>query len=117
MGRNLNLRPIFLLNKCMDTDTVIDNEIDTTQKIKLPRLYKVVIHNDDHTPVEFVIVLLVNIFKYAQSNAVQLTLDVHNKGQAIAGIYPLEIAEQKVVDSTRLSRSNGFPLVVTMEPE
>lgn len=101
----------------MDTDTIIDKKTVTSQDIKPPRLYKVIIHNDDYTPVEFVIVLLVNVFKYAQARAVQLTLDVHNNGNAVAGVYPCEIAEQKVADSVSLARSNGFPLVVNMEPE
>lgn len=101
----------------MDTDTVIEKKTVTSQEIKPPRLYKVIIHNDDVTPVEFVIVLLVNVFKYAQAKAVQVTLDVHNNGHAVAGVYPFEIAEQKVYDSLSLSRSNGFPLITSMEPE
>jgi ATP-dependent Clp protease adaptor protein ClpS len=100
-----------------DTNTIVKKKTVTSQDIKPPRMYKVVIHDDDHTPVDFVITLLINLFRHDPQIAAQITMDVHNKGSAVAGIYTLEIAEQKVVDATQLSRNNGWPLLLNMEPE
>jgi ATP-dependent Clp protease adaptor protein ClpS len=76
-----------------------------------------VLLNDDKTPMEFVIEVLTGIFKHAQDRAKDITLEIHNTGSAVAGIYTHEIAEQKGIDSTQAARQNGFPLVVTIEPD
>jgi len=100
-----------------DTNTIEKKKTATSQDIKPPRMYKVIIHNDDYTPVDFVITLLISLFRHDPQRAAQITMDVHNQGSAVAGIYSLEIAEQKVVDATQLSRNNGWPLLLNMEPE
>jgi len=99
----------------MSTDLKIDEKI--TVSLQPPKLWKVVLLNDDKTPMEFVIEVLTSIFKHAQDRAKDITLEIHNTGSAVAGIYTHEIAEQKGIDSTQAARQNGFPLVITIEPD
>lgn len=97
------------------TDVQIDEKIK--QKISEPKRWKVLLLNDNLTPMDFVISLLTEIFKHTQERAKEITLEVHNEGSGIAGIYSFEIAEAKAVEATNLARSNGFPLQVKMEEE
>jgi ATP-dependent Clp protease adaptor protein ClpS len=83
--------------------------------IPRPSKYQVVLHNDDHTPMEFVIELLKNVYFHDQSQAEQVTLSIHNDGRGIAGIYYYEIAEQKVSESLMYSRAAGYPLSFDIE--
>ena len=99
----------------MSTDLKIDEKI--TVSLQPPKLWKVVLLNDDKTPMEFVIEVLTGIFKHAQDRAKDITLEIHNTGSAVAGVYTHEIAEQKGIDATQSARQNGFPLVVTIEPD
>lgn len=94
------------------TDTAIEEKTRVTRKLKEPSKYKVVVMNDNYTPMEFVIALLVKVFSIPTDAAVQLTLEIHNQGSAVAGIYSYEIAEQKVSEATEISRLNGHPLVL-----
>jgi ATP-dependent Clp protease adaptor protein ClpS len=99
----------------MTTETKIDEKVSI--KIEPPKLWKVVFMNDDQTPMEFVIELLVGVFKHSQSSAKDLTMEIHNTGSAIAGTYIYEIAEQRGLEATQLSRANGFPLRIQVEQE
>jgi ATP-dependent Clp protease adaptor protein ClpS len=99
----------------MTTDTVVEKK--TRQTFKEPPKYKVIVFNDDYTPVEFVIALLVHVFNKDQETATGLTLKIHNDGSAVVGVYSHEIAEQKVNDATKMSRSHGHPLVTKLEIE
>ena len=72
--------------------------------------------NDDQTPMEWVIDILKVIFGHSQETAKQITLQIHNEGSGIAGIYSYEIAEQKSTESTSISRQQGFPLQMRIEP-
>lgn len=101
----------------MTNETVIDKKKQTARQLKEPGKFKVIVCNDDFTPVDFVIAMLMEVFNYDNSRAVALTLSVHNKGSAIAGIYPHEIAEQKGIDATNMARVNGYPLVIKVEAE
>ena len=101
----------------MTTDTVIEKKKQVSKQVKEPSKYKVIVCNDDVTPMEFVIVMLISIFKYDQDGAIKLTMKVHNDGSAIAGIYNYELAEQKALDATQLARNNNFPLVLKVEEE
>lgn len=96
-------------------------EIQTEEKIAVslqpPNLWKVVFLNDDSTPMEFVIDLLTGIFKHSEQSAKEVTLEVHNTGSGIAGIYVHEIAEQLGIEATKLARTNGFPLQINIEEE
>lgn len=99
----------------MSTEANIDEKIVT--KVEPPRLWKVIFLNDDKTPMEFVIDLLSNIFKHSETRAKDITLEIHNTGSAIAGIYSYEIAEHKSLHATQLARANGFPLRIQLEEE
>ncbi len=91
----------------------------TSSKTKedLPPRYKVILHNDDYTTMEFVVEILVNVFGKSLEKATQIMLNVHNKGKAVCGRYPREIAETKVETVHHLAGSRGFPLKSTMEKE
>jgi len=104
-----------------ETSTVIDrNGSDTTKKTKRrnpPRKYKVIYHNDDYTPMEFVTWSLMEFFNKTEIDAQSLTLEVHKLGSAIAGIYDYQIAEQKIWEVLSSAKENEFPLRVTGESE
>lgn len=97
------------------TEIQIDEKIK--QKVQEPKRWKVVLLNDDTTPMDFVVGILTEIFKHSQETAKEITLEIHNNGSGIAGIYSFEIAEAKAVEATQLARSNGFPLQIKMEEE
>jgi ATP-dependent Clp protease adaptor protein ClpS len=99
----------------MSTETKIDEKVST--KIEPPKLWKVIVLNDSTTPMEFVIELLMTIFKHDESKSREITLEIHNTGSSVVGVYAHEIAEQKALDATQLSRSNNFPLRIQLEPE
>ncbi len=103
----------------MMTETIEDIKLDEKikKKTELPRKYKVIVLNDDQTPMEWVISVLIETFKHTQTKAQELTLAIHSDGSAIVGIYSYEIAEQKSVEATMLSRNNGFPLAFKLEVE
>lgn len=97
------------------SDTAVKTREIVSSRIKEPSKFKVIILNDDVTPVEFVIALLISIFKHTQETAQEITLKIHNEGSAVAGIYNFEIAEQKAIDATHVARNNSFPLVIKVE--
>lgn len=99
----------------LDADIKLDEKIK--QKISEPKKWKVIFLNDDHTPMEFVITILTEIFKHSMESAKDITLQIHNEGSGIAGIYSFEIAEIKAVESTSLARANAFPLQIKLEEE
>jgi ATP-dependent Clp protease adaptor protein ClpS len=98
-----------------DLDVKIDEKVKTV--ITEPKRYKVIFLNDDKTPIEFVIELLMTVFRHTDETAKDITLKVHNEGSAVVGIYSFEIAEQKGVEATHLARQAGFPLQIKIDPE
>lgn len=82
-----------------------------------PRLYRVLLLNDDYTPMEFVVMVLSRYFRKSDAEAEMIMLAVHRKGQGVAGVYTREIAETKVLQVTQHARSDGYPLRVVAEPE
>jgi ATP-dependent Clp protease adaptor protein ClpS len=92
---------------------------ETTEDLDVldPGKYKVVVLNDDKTPMEFVIVLLMRIFHHSQQAAERLTMKIHNDGSATVGVYTYEVSEQKAIEGTNLARDNNFPLVIKVEEE
>lgn len=80
-----------------------------------PSQYRVILHNDDYTPMDFVVELLQAIFRKDHAVAQQIMLDVHHRGQGICGVYPFEIAETKVALTLDQARRNQYPLKCTME--
>jgi ATP-dependent Clp protease adaptor protein ClpS len=99
----------------VESDVQIDEKVKQT--VQEPKHWKVILLNDDYTPMDFVIQVLQEIFKHSQDTATNITMQIHNEGSGIAGVYSFEIAEVKAVEATTLARSNGFPLQVKMEEE
>ena len=99
----------------VELDIQIDEKVKQTAQE--PKHWKVILLNDDYTPMDFVIQVLQEIFKHSQDTATNITMQIHNEGSGIAGVYSFEIAEVKAVEATTLARSNGFPLQVKMEEE
>jgi ATP-dependent Clp protease adaptor protein ClpS len=97
------------------TDIQLDEKIKVT--ISEPKRWKVILLNDDSTPMEFVIGVLTEIFKHTQDTAREIMLDVHETGSGIAGVYSFEIAEAKAVEATNSARTNGHPLQIKLEEE
>ena len=95
-----------------------DHEIaveEARPRLKKPSLYRVVLLNDDYTPMEFVVQVLQKIFSMDRSIATRVMLEVHTKGKGICGVYTFEIAETKVAQVTGLAQQNQHPLLCTME--
>ena len=90
---------------------------EAEERVDQPPLFKVVLHNDDYTTMEFVVWVLESIFNMTGEQAVQVMLNVHLRGNGTAGVYTYEIAEMKVEKTTALAREHEYPLLVTMEPE
>jgi ATP-dependent Clp protease adaptor protein ClpS len=101
-------------DNCVD---LLDREKEK-QKIKPPSKYKVVFHNDDYTPMDFVVITLVVVFNKSPTDAYQIMMNVHEKGRGIAGgPYSKEIAETKANKAMAFARAEGHPLKVTFEKE
>lgn len=90
---------------------------ESEQKTERPRLYKVLLHNDDYTTMDFVVMVLMTVFRHAEPAAVEIMMHVHKKGVGIAGTYSYEVAETKAAKATRLAREHEFPLRCSVEPE
>ncbi len=97
----------------METQSIIKEEVK--QKIKKPRMYKVLMHNDDFTTMEFVVEVLMTIFNKSLSDANKIMMDVHRLGKGVVGIYSYDVAHTKVLISTNLAKEEGFPFNITME--
>ena len=92
---------------------------ETVQKersrTKTPKMYKVILLNDDYTSMDFVVSILEGIFQKSPAEAVQIMLQVHNQGRGVCGLYPKQIAEAKIAQVHDRARSYGFPLRCVME--
>lgn len=91
--------------------------LKTRPKTKKPSMYKVLLLNDDYTPMEFVVHVLERFFNKSQQEATHLMLEVHNKGVAVCGVFTHEVAESKVTGVMDYARANQHPLQCTMEKE
>ena len=92
-------------------------DLQDRQKVEPPKKYKVILHNDDYTPMDFVIIVLMNAFNFSFQKASAIMMQVHEKGKGIAGAYSKEIASMKVKRCNQIARAEGHPLMVTMEAE
>jgi ATP-dependent Clp protease adaptor protein ClpS len=99
------------------SNTDVQEHVDQELELKRPNLWRVIFHNDDKTTMEFVILLLLQVFHRSQQEAVDIMLEVHEKGQSIAGVYTYEIAENKMEICLHIANEHGFPLRVTIEEE
>jgi ATP-dependent Clp protease adaptor protein ClpS len=100
-----------------ENESDIGVALDTRPKTKRPPLYKVMILNDDYTPMEFVIMILESFFGLTHQESFELMLTVHKKGLAIVGVYSREIAETKVTQVSEMAQRHEHPLQCTMEKE
>lgn len=99
----------------VDEETGVITEPRTQRKLKKPKLYKVLLHNDDYTTMEFVVFILMSIFRRSETDAVQIMLHVHKNGIGVAGVYTYEVAETRVRQVEALARQHEFPLRCSME--
>ena len=87
------------------------------QKLERPRMWRVLLHNDDYTTQEFVVWVLETVFRKPKAEAVAIMLNVHRSGLGLAGVYTHDVAETKLKTTKNLAEQHEFPLLVTMEPD
>ena len=95
------------------------SEVLTETEIRLekPKLYKVILHNDDFTTMDFVVFVLEYVFNRSEAESLTIMLKVHNEGLGVAGVYPLDIANMKSQKAMNLARAREYPLLCTVEEE
>jgi ATP-dependent Clp protease adaptor protein ClpS len=92
-------------------------ESRSDQKVARPRLWRVLLHNDDYTTQEFVVWILETIFQKPRGDAIAVMMSVHRSGLGVAGVYTHDVAETKLKSARQAAEEHEFPLLVTMEPE
>ena len=100
-----------------DDVEVLKPETIAKPKVEQPRMYKVVLLNDDYTPREFVVMVLKAVFRTTEDQAYRIMMTAHQRGVCVVATYTRDIAESKATEAMDLSRSNGFPLAFSTEPE
>lgn len=100
-----------------DTRESIQTESRTEQRLERPRLWRVLLHNDDYTTQDFVVWVLETVFHKPRGEAFTIMMSVHQSGLGLAGIYTHDVADTKVKATRQLAEQHEFPLLVTMEPE
>lgn len=99
----------------MSFETRIKEDINT--KLRMPKLYKVILNNDDYTTMEFVVEVLVEVFHKTPTEATKIMMDVHEKGRGIVGLYSYDIAHTKALQVEEMAAEQEFPLSVSIEEE
>jgi ATP-dependent Clp protease adaptor protein ClpS len=92
-------------------------ELDLALELEEPQLFKVILHNDDYTSMDFVVEVLVGIFHKTHAQAEQIMLQIHEKDKAICGVYSFEIAQTKAEQVKQRAKQNDFPLLATIEED
>jgi len=92
-----------------------DGAVETISRLQVPKMFKVILLNDDFTPMDFVVLVLKRFFNKNEEEAIRVMLSVHQSGAGIAGVFSLEIAEMKVMQSNQFARLNQYPLKSIME--
>jgi ATP-dependent Clp protease adaptor protein ClpS len=92
-------------------------ETRSEQKLEHPRMWRVLLHNDDYTTQDFVVWVLESIFHKPRGEAFAIMMSVHRSGLGVAGVYTYDVAETKVKTTKQMAEEHEFPLLVTMEPE
>lgn len=92
-------------------------DVLTKDKTEEPKKFKVLLLNDDFTTMEFVVFVLINVFRHTQASATRIMLHIHHTGIGVAGVYTREVAETRIAQVEEISRDAGHPLQCTMEPE
>jgi ATP-dependent Clp protease adaptor protein ClpS len=98
-----------------DSGPGVVTERRTKRKLEKPKMYKVLLHNDDYTTMEFVVYILQSVFHRSEADAVQIMLHVHRNGIGVAGVYTHEVAETRVVQVETLAKQHEFPLRCSLE--
>ncbi|MGB5374817.1 MAG: ATP-dependent Clp protease adaptor ClpS [Polyangiales bacterium] len=101
----------------LDNDAGTITEVKPQKKLKRPRLFRVLLHNDDYTTREFVVHVLHSVFHLDEQAAIRIMLHVHHNGVGVAGVFTREVAESKIQRVEQLAQEHEFPLRLTMEPE
>jgi ATP-dependent Clp protease adaptor protein ClpS len=99
------------------SDVSIATRPKAKPKVERPRLYKVILLNDDYTPREFVVRLLKAEFRGPEAQALGIMMTAHTKGACVVAVFTKEIAEEKATRATDLAKAEGYPLMFTTEPE
>lgn len=101
--------------------TQVSNESDTNviekKEVKEPGKFNVIFLNDDYTPMEFVVQILMSVFHHSKDSSARIMMEVHEKGKGVAGTYSYEIAEQKSAETEAWARNKSYPLKTVIEPE
>lgn len=100
-----------------DSDSGVVTEKKPKEKLKRPRMWRVLVHNDDYTTREFVVDVLCGVFHHSETKATEIMLHVHYNGVGVAGVFTREIAETKIAIVEKLAREREYPLRLTMEPD
>jgi ATP-dependent Clp protease adaptor protein ClpS len=100
-----------------DTRELTSTETRSEQKLARPRMWRVLLHNDDYTTQDFVVWILETIFHKPRAEAFTIMMSVHRSGLGLAGVYTHDVAETKVRAVRDVAEEHEFPLLVTMEPE
>jgi ATP-dependent Clp protease adaptor protein ClpS len=108
---------MILQNSGRQNDDAPDSgaSVETLPRVDTPKMFTVLLLNDDYTPMDFVILVLRRFFAKSDDEATKIMLDVHKKGSGVAGVYTLEIAEMKVMQVNQFAQMNQHPLKSTME--
>ena len=100
-----------------NADPSVEAGVIVETELKEPDMYRVLLHNDDYTQMDFVVQVLVEIFRKSNEEAVAIMMSVHNSGSGVCGVYPREIAEFRVSQVERRAKDADFPLLCTMEKD
>lgn len=106
-----------VVNTMHDTDEALDVAILDDELLETPKLYALILHNDDYTTMEFVVWVLMSVLSLPESKAVAFMLEVHHHGKSKVAVLPKELAEAKQAQIRALAQAEQSPLLVTVEPE
>jgi ATP-dependent Clp protease adaptor protein ClpS len=95
----------------------IEEELDLALELEEPKMFRVLLHNDDYTSMDFVVEVLVGIFHKTHAQAEQIMLQIHEKDKAVCGVYSFEIAQTKAAQVKQRAKQNEFPLLATVEED
>lgn len=99
------------------SDTDLKSRTEAKPKVQKPKLYKVLLINDDFTPREFVVTVLMGVFRISEDQAYRVMITAHRKGTCVVAVYTRDIAETKATQGTEAGQRAGYPLMFSTEPE
>jgi ATP-dependent Clp protease adaptor protein ClpS len=99
------------------SDNITKTGTRTEPKVERPRLYKVILLNDDYTPREFVVLVLKAVFRMNEEQANRVMITAHQRGACVVAVFTRDVAESKATEATDLGQKKGYPLMFTTEPE